>query len=205
MDSDTLSLLAAVATRSGSNTNPLMQQILALHGLNPDATTNINSQELIAKLGERDPMYALIAQQLLQPTENVGNLESNLTNNSEEDIEKRIEKLKRKGRALNKFRQMIDGMYMELEHLRDINDSLAAALGACYLCWGKNPLCELCGGSGHAGTFEPDQKLFRELIFPALLEVQRNFRTTEKQFPNKELIKPNSENNKDIEMEKGGK
>lgn len=56
----------------------------------------------------------------------------------------------------------------ELEALREVNDTLAAALGACPHCWGGNPGCETCGGQGATGAMDPDEKLFAELILPAV-------------------------------------
>jgi hypothetical protein len=199
MDSDTRSLIAAVAARSGSNTNPLMQKILAQNGLNPESATNIDNQDLITKLGEKDPTLALIAQQLLQSKENLDALESD----DAEDAEKELEKPKEMGRAFHKFRQKVELMYAELEQLRNKNDSLAAALGACYLCWGNDPLCEVCGGSGHSGAFEPDRELFAELIVPALRKIRKSSpKAEQKQLHDHNL---NSKNNKESELEKGEK
>lgn len=56
----------------------------------------------------------------------------------------------------------------EIELLRRRCDTLAAALGACYLCWGRDPACVQCLGSGRPGWNEPDETLFRRLVVPAI-------------------------------------
>jgi hypothetical protein len=56
----------------------------------------------------------------------------------------------------------------ELADLREANDTVAAALGACPLCWGGDRRCEACGGEGRAGHVAPDPALFKELVIPAV-------------------------------------
>lgn len=56
----------------------------------------------------------------------------------------------------------------ELASLREANDTLAAALGACQYCWGGNRECGACEGQGRPGRFSPNMPLFRELIWPAV-------------------------------------
>ncbi len=64
-------------------------------------------------------------------------------------------------------------------HLRDdrlwleaVNDRLSLALGACRQCWGHNPECRVCVGSGAPGWMRPDPVLFRDLIVPAARSTQ---------------------------------
>jgi hypothetical protein len=59
----------------------------------------------------------------------------------------------------------------ELATLREVNDTLAAALGACRYCWGGNRECGACEGYGRAGYFPPNMALFRELVLPAVKRV----------------------------------
>ena len=59
----------------------------------------------------------------------------------------------------------------ELEDLRQVNDTVAAALGACPVCWGGDRRCEVCEGRGRAGSSSPDPELFEELIAPAVRRV----------------------------------
>lgn len=62
----------------------------------------------------------------------------------------------------------VDSMQHELQTLRERCDSLAAALGACYLCWGEDLECPNCAGHGMPGSYPIDPGLFEELIVPAV-------------------------------------
>jgi hypothetical protein len=59
----------------------------------------------------------------------------------------------------------------ELADLREANDTLASALGACSVCWGGNRDCASCGGRGRPGYALPDLALFKELVAPAVRRV----------------------------------
>lgn len=61
--------------------------------------------------------------------------------------------------------------WRELRDLRQVNDTLAGALGACRVCWGGDTGCDVCGGRGRAGFAKPDLELFDELVAPALRRV----------------------------------
>ena len=66
----------------------------------------------------------------------------------------------------------------ELRMLRERCDALAAAIGACYLCWGDDSLCEVCLGNGVPGSAVPDRALFRQLIVPAIRRAKQAFAST---------------------------
>lgn len=61
-----------------------------------------------------------------------------------------------------------DDVERELADLRTVNDTAAAALGACQVCWGGDPGCPVCAGRGRPGFAEPDPELFRKLVAPAV-------------------------------------
>lgn len=61
----------------------------------------------------------------------------------------------------------------ELEALRQRNDALAAALGACHLCFGEDAWCPHCGGRGLPGSRRPDAVSFKRYLRPLLLRLQR--------------------------------
>ena len=56
----------------------------------------------------------------------------------------------------------------ELDELHARNDTLAAALGACPLCWGDDPACSDCRGRGSPGARRPHGRLFDLLVRPAV-------------------------------------
>ena len=66
----------------------------------------------------------------------------------------------------------IDALKRELADLREVNDTTAAALGACRVCWGGDEDCPECAGRGRPGSAVPDPALFRELVVPAVRRVR---------------------------------
>jgi len=65
-----------------------------------------------------------------------------------------------------------DALHRELTDLREANDTVAAALGACRICWGGDSSCAVCHGQGCAGYRAPEAALFNELVLPAVRRVR---------------------------------
>jgi len=75
----------------------------------------------------------------------------------------------------------VQRVYSELEALRARNHVFAAAVGACPLCFGDDPLCEECGGRGAPGSLTPKPAAFRKYVLPAFrraraIEMERDER-----------------------------
>ncbi|BFM10677.1 hypothetical protein R50072_08300 [Simiduia litorea] len=68
----------------------------------------------------------------------------------------------------------VDALEQELSELRNINENLAAALGACAECWGADDACPECEGQGGAGSGRPDPDLYNALVAPAVVRVNAN-------------------------------
>lgn len=66
-----------------------------------------------------------------------------------------------------------DALVAELEDLREMNDTLASALGACPMCWGGADDCDVCNGAGMPGSQPPDRRLFKQLVSPAVRRMQQ--------------------------------
>lgn len=56
----------------------------------------------------------------------------------------------------------------EVRLLRERCDTVAAALGACGICWGHDSSCRACRGQGAPGRAIPDEQLFCEFVVPAV-------------------------------------
>ncbi len=146
-----------------------------------------NAQDLLTRLGEANPTMRLIAQFLAQrqaqeleneePTEDELDAEFPQHSSEPDEAEVRSGEMSRASRQL---RQKVESMYRELAELRDRNDALAAAFGACYLCWGDDPECEICNGQGRAGSAIPDKKLFTQFAVPAARRLQRGENATQR-------------------------
>lgn len=78
----------------------------------------------------------------------------------ENDAEQRVQ-------HVQELEEILSKVYAELEVLRARNDALAAALGACSLCFGDDPLCDRCFGRGMPGSLPPKPKAFRKYVLPA--------------------------------------
>ncbi|AUT64946.1 hypothetical protein C2L65_35675 [Paraburkholderia terrae] len=63
-------------------------------------------------------------------------------------------------------------MFEELEVLRVRNDTLAAALGACFLCFGTDFSCTECRGRGKPGARLPEPAAYRDYVLPALRRIR---------------------------------
>jgi hypothetical protein len=76
------------------------------------------------------------------------------------------------GPTQRQLKRRLFAIQSELRRLREQNDRLAAALGACRDCWGANIDCASCGGKGQSGSSPPNRRLFREWIVPAVRAVR---------------------------------
>ena len=115
-------------------------------------SNNISDLEgLLEQMGNSDPQM----QQKLQ-------LITALMNNNSATEEELVDK--RRIRAKKKLQRL----YRKQEILKERNEDLAAALGACPYCWGENRRCRACDGKGSPGYFAADEEAFTEYVMPVL-------------------------------------
>jgi hypothetical protein len=150
-------VMEAIASRSGLSTVP-------------------TPQDLLTQLESTDPAMHRIVQYLMRRQD--GQAEAYTSPDTEGDMESTSAQgaadepqSNAKVRHFQRLRHMVEDMFAELQVLRSRNDTLAAALGACNLCWGEDPQCGDCGGRGCPGFATPQPKLFAEIVLPAA----RNF------------------------------
>jgi hypothetical protein len=72
------------------------------------------------------------------------------------DAEDRLDRMKRQGRRLYEAHQSVTARLADL----------AAALGACGICWGEDEFCPSCRGRGRPGMVRPDPELRARLLGP---------------------------------------
>lgn len=152
---------------AGDASLPLVEQLLAAQSGGVEARAG-----MMASLAEHeDPRIRLLAQVL-------GRQERE----AEEDPapEPAPEHLQTELR----LRRKIQALLREVERLREVNDALAAALGACPLCWGEDPGCPECEGEGTPGSARPDRELFGQLVAPALRRIKKTARRPGHPIPN---------------------
>jgi hypothetical protein len=118
-------------------------------------------QQMIADAGSADPRMAMVAQLLASQQAAITAPEDD--ERSEEiaamtlrlaEAEATIEAMKRDGRRLIHAHQAC----------REQLGQLAAALGACGLCWGEDSSCPSCRGRGRPGMVRPDIELRTKLL-----------------------------------------
>lgn len=89
-----------------------------------------------------------------------------------EEMRQKREQQEEKRQQEQELKKVMDSMYAELETLRARNDTLAEALGACYLCFGEDLTCPECSGHGVPGSLLPDEPAFRQYVAPAVNRVR---------------------------------
>jgi hypothetical protein len=150
-----------------SMSDALMQTLLSTLG------GGASPADALAALASSDPrlgpLVNLLQQRLAAPAVIEGEAEE--VAEPAPDLQQRAQDLARLSRK----------MFAELKVLRTRNDNLAAALGACHLCWGEDADCPYCGGDGGVGAFVIDAQLFDEIVGPALEQFRQRPRLVQSQ------------------------
>jgi hypothetical protein len=113
---------------------------------------------LLQQLGSSDPRLAGILQLLWG--------QASMSRAAEEEARDRSSARLRHLEAEN--RQLRAANRVLLRH----SEYLAAAVGACPLCWGEDASCSDCGGAGGPGSSLPDRGCFQEFVEPALAAIR---------------------------------
>lgn len=128
---------------------------------------------LLAQLGESDPRLAAVGQILARRrAEQEAAAAEEADRAADASTVPAPDSTDAKRAAIRHLRGIVSDMYQELEALRFRNDQLAAALGACNLCWGEDTGCAACGGRGRPGHHPPDRRLFARFVAPAARRLQ---------------------------------
>ena len=172
--------------------NPLLLQALAGSGSDGLSAKDV----LLSQLDETDPNTSLLIKLLAQQTPETIADEAEAEADQERlrEEERTRARAAERAKALRHLRNTIDTLYAELEDLRARNDMLAAALGACHLCWGEDGRCPECGGQGHPGFFSLDRPLFGQLVVPAVHRYKQETAKTHSTVNQKATVsRPNSQ------------
>lgn len=173
-------LLEALRSRQGSATDPALQALLSGMdaGASGDALPSV--QELLSQLESTNPTAGLIAKYLAarQASESESSSEEEAIVVEGEAVyaaevqSMAVEQFERLAQVVQRLGGQVKKLRAELDQLREVNDALATALGACYLCWGKDAGCPVCHGTGRPGTAIPDKQLFAWFVAPVLRTLQ---------------------------------
>jgi len=118
--------------------------------------------DMMEELKRSNPQLAMLAQLMqaraIVPQEVPDDLSAEVADlaNRLAEAEDRIERMKRQGGRLYEAYQSVTSRLADL----------AAALGACGLCWGEDDMCPSCRGRGRPGMVRPDPELRSRLLGP---------------------------------------
>jgi hypothetical protein len=151
------------AARLAQSSDPAAAQLLARLN-SADGGTPPDLQELVQSMAGSNPTIQFLAQHL-----------ETLRASAAEEQAVTIEDVAEPSdgddagaaAALLELRAQIDSMFEELTVLRQRNEDLALALGACPACWGADSQCRFCRGQGIAGFSRPDTAAFLHYVVPA--------------------------------------
>lgn len=161
------SFVEALNTQPDAAANPVLQAILA--AIDPILSGQESLpliQNLLSQLGSTEPILGLLAKYLLAQQESVKYEGLAIGVEAEQYLPR--DGSARLPQIVEHLQNQIRNLHAELEYLWERNDMLARALGACYLCWGEDSDCRVCGGTGHPGSMLPEKRIFSRLIMPAI-------------------------------------
>ena len=173
-------LLDMLSARAAADNNTALTDMLTRMRNGSATGSQPNMQELIAQLAQDNPMMGLLAQQMAERRRVVAEVGPAEIDAECIEVERVADELSDEpanvlataytaaNTEVVQLRERLQSVQNELHALRDHEDILAEALGACCLCWGEDNQCRACRGRGRPGFSVPDEELFEELVLPAV-------------------------------------
>lgn len=146
----------------------LMSLLAAQRGIalptTPDGSIDpaaLDPAALMQRLGQDNPQLAPFLQMMAAQKANADARDPLIVDSTATEVDA-------VGDELAALAAQLEAAHSEVELLRERCDTIAAALGACALCWGHDPACRACRGHGLPGRSLPDEALFFEYVMPAV-------------------------------------
>lgn len=164
--------VSSIANDLGLNDGPAVRVLIdALSGTGQVDMLAVLRSQFDAQIGD-NPQAALLLRLLELREQQANEPQEETAPVSEEEEQSEHDKLteetrRERARNMRKLEETVNKVYAELEAMRVRNDAVAAALGACHLCFGDDPLCEECEGLGLPGSLAPEPVAFRKYVLPA--------------------------------------
>jgi len=167
-------LMEVLAARNGSGGSAHMAELMARMQGGSGALQPADVEGMMARLSAKNPMLGMVFRQLTESSNQTKAIEREVIEAEVEEVDCDPQHLAAEAAAaasaarISELEQQVRTAALELGSTREQLDVLAAALGACTLCWGNEPRCRACRGRGLPGYALPDEALFEELILPAV-------------------------------------
>ena len=146
----------------------LMSLLAARRGIalptTPDGSIDpaaLDSAALMQRLGQDNPQLAPLLQMMAAQKANAAGRDPMIIDSIAIEVDTVADELAA-------LAAQLEAAHSEVKLLRERCDTIAAALGACALCWGHEPACRACRGLGLPGRSLPDEALFIEFVMPAV-------------------------------------
>jgi hypothetical protein len=139
-------LLEVLRSRAGPDSDPALQSLLS--GLDPGSSGGAlpSTQEMLSRLESTNPTAGLVAKYLVARQAAASETDSEDEAEAEdttvvtataEELQLVFDQSERLAQIVQRLERQVRKMRAELDQLRERSDTLAAALGACYLCWAR--------------------------------------------------------------------
>jgi hypothetical protein len=166
---DPLTAVSPASARHGDGGRPTT----ALPAAPSRRTPALHPRELGSSPCHGDPTIAALLRLVAAPPDGVDagdgeSLDGGAGHWTADEVDELADRLDASVRDAQRLSAQIERAESELQRLRDRTRRLADALGACDSCWGEDSGCPECQGCGRPGRSLPDERLFAEIVMPAV-------------------------------------
>jgi hypothetical protein len=123
--------------------------------------TALDPAALMQRLGQDNPQLAPLLQMMVAQRVNAEARDPVIVDSTAIEVDAVADEV-------TALAAQLEAAHTDINLLRERCDTIAAALGACALCWGHDPACRACRGHGLPGRSLPDEDLFFEYVMPAV-------------------------------------
>ena len=133
----------------------------------------VHPRERVGSREQGDPTIAALLRLVSAPPDRVDagegeSLDVGTLRWTADEVDELTDRLDASVRDARRLSAQLERAEHELQRLRDRTGRLADALGACNSCWGEDAGCPECQGHGTPGSSLPDERLFAEVVMPAV-------------------------------------
>jgi hypothetical protein len=128
-------------------------------------------EALLGDMVQKNPKLAWLMQMMSAGSQRVAVAESAAAEERQAEFEALADQLQQSEIRAAKLQRIARRLQSELEEAQERLADLAAAFGACGLCFGQDNGCRSCRGRGKLGMFAADPELRRRFVAEAITTV----------------------------------